>query len=121
MALTTADIARFGAALAPLLRDSCQVVRNVGTDPDAPEDWQPVGSAVACELDPLGASEVARLANLRFEDSAPYKLLFPAGTDVRERDRVVVNGTRTLEVRQSVRTGANEVERVVYAVERVSG
>lgn len=69
-------------------------------------------ATVACRVTPQGGSEAERSDRMR--DKEAYKVAFPAGTDIRIDDRIVVDGL-TLAVEERKAPASVEVERIVIA------
>lgn len=72
-------------------------------------------ATVSCRITPdaMGAREA--LGNDKVKDTEPYRVAFPAGTDVRLADRVTISGL-VLSV-EAVRTPRSvEVERVTFCM-----
>lgn len=75
------------------------------------------GDAVPCRVSPAGFAPDERLIAERLQGDLAWTLTLPAGTDVTEKDRIMV-GTRTFEVIGVLAPRSWEVSRRVVCVEK---
>lgn len=91
------------------LPDVCTIQRytETATGDGTSQSWSDLATGVACRVSPLasGASE-ALGADQSLQSVAQWTIWLPAGTDVTDKDRIVV-GSRTFEV---ARVGARSYE-----------
>jgi hypothetical protein len=115
--ITTRELAALALDVATVLPSSAQIQRATNTSDGAGGRSRAFSTVatVACRITPdaMGAREI--LGNDKIKDTEPYRVAFPAGTDVRLADRVVI-GALTLSV-EAVRTPRSvEVERVTFCM-----
>lgn len=98
--LTPAEMDEIGADLAIARPSTCRVLRKpTGRDPGG----APVSGAyaevasVGCRVEATNRQARETVVGGRFGPEADYTVAVPRGTDVREEDRIAVNG-QTLEV-----------------------
>lgn len=119
-AVSTGEIASARQDMNTMLLDVCTIARSVTASDGAggqTSDWQTVATGVPCRLAAAsglpGRSAESRVAD-RLLDATTHLVTFPAGTDVRNDDRVTV-GTIALEVLLVQSAGALELTRPVQA------
>lgn len=113
--LTTRELSALATDVAGVLPSSAQIRRPNGSSDGMGGRSTSFTTAqtVACRITPASTSEVEAIVGDKIRDGEPYRIAFPAGTDVRLRDRVVI-GADTFSV-EAVRTPRSvEVERVTY-------
>lgn len=118
MVITTRELAALATDVATVLPSSGQIQRATTSSDGAGGRTRSFSTVatVACRITPHSMDEQELVTNDRFKDKEPFRVAFPAGTDVRLGDRVVVSG-RTLSV-EAVRSPRSvEVERVTFCVE----
>lgn len=114
--VSTGEIASARQDMNTMLLDRASVARSVTASDGAggqTSDWQTVATGVPCRLAAASSGGEARTAD-RLLDATTHLVTFPAGTDVRNDDRVTV-GDITLEVLLVQSAGALELTRPVQA------
>jgi len=71
-------------------------------------------ASYAARVTPINVQQAEEEVGARFEDGTVYRFAFPAGTDVRNTDRLTYSGS-TFSVEAVRAPRSVEVERVVYA------
>ncbi len=116
MAIPASEIARWQQDAAELLPDTAAITRRTDAR-DAgggvTTTWATVAT-VACRLQPQKRPGIEAILAARTTSVMVSEILFPAGTDVAVRDRIVI-GSVTWEVR-GVYSNEWEVYRIVDAV-----
>lgn len=113
--ISAREAAALATDVAGVLPSSAQIQRSTNASDGAGGRTRAFGTVltVACRITPdaTGAREVLSAERLR--DAEPYRVAFPAGTDVRITDRIIVAGL-TLSVEAVRAPRSVEVERVTY-------
>jgi head-tail adaptor len=115
--ISTRELAALATDVATVLPSTAQIQRATATSDGAggrSRSFSTVAT-VACRITPdaMGAREA--LGNDKIKDTEPYRVAFPAGTDVRLSDRVSVGGL-VLSVEAVRQPRSVEVERVTFCM-----
>lgn len=113
--LTTRDTSRMQADAVEAMPSSAQIQRATTASDGAGGRTRSFATVatVACRITPdaMGAQEA--ISSDRLRDAEPYRVSFPAGTDVRITDRLII-GSLTLAVEAVRQPRSVELERVTF-------
>jgi hypothetical protein len=84
------------------LKDSCEILRDDSTDSDGSGGYQnitwPVVATVACLISDAGRQPTEPIIAAKLDGKTFQTIMLPRGTDVRESDRLRINGTTTYHI-----------------------
>ena len=114
--LTTREKADIAIDLTEMLPSSAQIKRPTNTSDGLGGRSQAFSTAatVACRITSNSMNAEDGQASDKIIDTEPYRIAFPAGTDVRITDRLLINSI-TYSVEAVRGNHSVEIERVVYA------
>jgi hypothetical protein len=116
--VSDADLDDFAALAVDLAcKDSCEILRDDSSDSDGAGGYQnitwPVVATVACLISDAGRQPTEPIIAAKLDGKTFQTIMLPRGTDVRESDRLRINGTTTYHI-IDVSTETYEVLKPVF-------